>query len=67
MSNIDHIVLFSLLFGLFFKVVKMPQAKLEKNYWLVLSPLIISYILIIGLRYGWGNDWWGYRARSAHR
>ena len=62
MSNIDHIVLFSLLFGLFFKVVKMPQAKLEKNYWLVLSPLIISYILIIGLRYGWGNDWWGYRA-----
>ena len=62
MSNIDHIVLFSFLFWLFFQISRMPQAKLKKNYWQVLSPLVFSYILIVGLRYGWGNDWWGYRA-----
>lgn len=61
MSNFDHIILFSFLFWLFFQVSKIPQAKLNKDYWQILSPLIISYILIIGLRYGWGNDWWGYR------
>lgn len=62
MSNIDHIVLFSFLFWLFFQISRMPQAKLKKDYWQVLSPLVFSYILIVGLRYGWGNDWWGYRA-----
>ena len=61
MSNFDHIILFSLLFWLFFQVSKIPQAKLNRDYWKILGPLIVSYTLIIGLRYGWGNDWWGYR------
>lgn len=63
MSNFDHIILFSFLFGLFFQITKIPQAKLQKDYWRILCPLILSYVLIIGLRYGWGNDWWGYRFR----
>jgi hypothetical protein len=61
MSNFDHIILFSLLFWLFFQVSKIPQAKLNRDYWKILGPQIVSYTLIIGLRYGWGNDWWGYR------
>lgn len=62
MSNIDHIILFSFLFWLFFQITEKQQSNLQKDYWKSLLPLIVFYILIVGLRYGWGNDWWGYRS-----
>ena len=66
MSNIDFIVLYSFLFALFYCLSRLPQRKLNERYWAVLYPVIISFVLIIGLRYGWGNDYPAYKWRIEH-
>lgn len=66
MSNIDFIVLYSFLFALFYCLSRLPQRELNERYWAVLSPVIISFALIIGLRYGWGNDYLFYKWRIEH-
>ena len=57
MFNIEHFILFSLLFALSFLMTQTTQKNYEKNFWGTAALFIISYTLIVGLRYGWGHDY----------
>lgn len=63
MSILDHIFLYSLLFSLFYFITRLPQKVINKNYWTIMIFVIIVYSLIIGCRYGWGNDYLWYKLR----
>lgn len=63
MSNLDHIVLFCLLFAIFFTLSRVNQQILNKHYWKIVAIPIILYSLILGCRYGWGNDYLWYKRR----
>lgn len=66
MSQPDFILLFTILFGAFTSILFQRQRYIDKHYWSYLSLFIILYTLIIGLRYGWGNDYIGYKFRMEH-
>lgn len=66
MSQIDFIVLYTYLFALFYAISRMQQAILDRKYWHVMVPVLLSFTLIIGLRYGWGNDYMSYKYRFEH-
>ena len=66
MSNIDFILLYSLLFGAFALIPLKRQSYIDKNYWNFLSIFILLFTFIIGLRYGWGNDYLSYKFRMEH-
>lgn len=63
MSIFDHIFFFSLLFFIFFIITKFDQKYINRNYWVLLFIPVILYSLIIGCRYGWGNDYFWYKFR----
>lgn len=57
MFNIEHFLLFTILFALSFLLTLCPQKNYEKNFWGTVAFFIIAYTLIVGLRYGWGHDY----------
>ncbi|MEJ5054249.1 EpsG family protein [Sphingobacterium sp. MYb382] len=64
MSNIEHILLFSFLFFIFYKGgLILSELKNAKNYLFFASFLIIIYSLIVGSRYGWGADYLWYKEK----
>lgn len=63
MSIIDHIFLFSILFMSFYLVTRIPQNNINRDFWKLTSFLIILYSVILGCRYGWGNDYLWYKSR----
>ena len=63
MSNLDHIVLFTLLFAVFFFITKWNQKFLNKHFWAIASVPILAYSLVLGCRYGWGHDYLWYKRR----
>ena len=63
MSTFDHIFFFTLLFSVFFTITRADQRNLNKNYWNYLLLPILLYVIIIGCRYGWGNDYFWYKFR----
>lgn len=65
-SNIDFIFLYTILFGAFASIAFTKQRFIDKNYWSYLSIFIILFTLIVGLRYGWGNDYLSYKYRIEH-
>lgn len=69
MSIIDHILLFTLLFAIFFAITRIPQKQINAHYWCILLIPIVCYSLILGCRYGWGNDylWYKYRIEYPFR
>ena len=66
MSELDHILLFSYLFIVFIEKSKYSQDYVNSNFWKWAMLPIISYILIIGMRYGWGADYDWYKFRFEH-
>lgn len=66
MSNIDHIILFGILFSLFAGVTKFNQKLINKHFWNITFILIITYSIVLGCRYGWGNDYLWYKYRIEH-
>lgn len=65
-SILDHIVLFILLFTIFFVFTKFNQSYINKHFWVIVAIPIIIYTLILGCRYGWGNDYLVYKFRYYH-
>lgn len=63
MSTFDHIFFFTLLFSVFFTITRADQRNLNKNHWNYLLLPILLYVIIIGCRYGWGNDYFWYKFR----
>lgn len=63
MSSLDHIVLFTLLFAVFFFITKWDQKFLNKHFWTIASVPILAYSLVLGCRYGWGSDYVWYKRR----
>lgn len=63
MSSLDHIVLFTLLFAIFFFLTKWNQTFLNKHFWAIASVPILAYSVVLGCRYGWGNDYLWYKRR----
>ena len=66
MSEIDHLILFSYLFFVFIEISKYSQNYVNLHFWKWASVPIISYVLIIGMRYGWGADYLWYKYRFEH-
>lgn len=60
MFNIEHFLLFTILFGLSYVLTMKPQKDYEKNFWGTAAFFIIAYTIIVGLRYGWGHDYFRY-------
>lgn len=60
MFNVDHFLLFGFLFLLSFLLTKRKQENYERNFWITTSLFIIAYTVIVGLRYGWGGDYYEY-------
>jgi len=56
MSIIEHIILFSLLFGVYAFWGKYLVNKNDMAFWQ-------AAIVPIGSRYGWGNDYFWYKAQ----
>lgn len=63
MSNLDHIFLYTILFFVFFVITKFKQAFINKHFWKIVIIPIILYSIILGCRYGWGNDYLFYKKR----
>lgn len=63
MSIFDHIFFFTILFYTFFVITRFNQRLINKSYWNYLLLPIILYTIIIGCRYGWGNDYFWYKFR----
>lgn len=57
MFNIEHFLLFTILFGLSFALATKPQKSYDRDFWGTTAFFIIAYTLIVGLRYGWGHDY----------
>lgn len=66
MSILDHIILFLILFTSFFLMTRINQSTINKYYWHIVLVPIILYSLILGCRYGWGNDYLWYKYRFEH-
>lgn len=66
MSNLDHIFLYTILFAVFFYITRIKQKTINNHYWLLLIIPIILYSIILGCRYGWGNDYFWYKSRFEH-
>lgn len=66
MSNIDHILLFSILFFVFYCTTNLKQKVINKHFWKIALIPIILYSIILGCRYGWGNDYPWYKYRFEH-
>lgn len=66
MSNLDHIILYVILFTAFFCITRIRQQHIDKQYWLVLLIPIVLYSIIVGCRYDWGNDYLWYKRRFEH-
>lgn len=60
MFNIEHLLFFSILFFLSFVLTLFPSKDYEKNFWKTVSFFIIAYTIIVGLREGWGHDYYRY-------
>lgn len=60
MFNIEHFLLFTILFGLSFALATKPQKSYDRNFWGTAAFFIIAYTLIVGLREGWGHDYYRY-------
>ena len=63
MSIIEHIILFSLLFGVYAFWGKYNANKSNATFWRAAIIPILLYVLITGSRYGWGNDFFWYWAQ----
>lgn len=63
MSILDHIFLFAVLFAVFVGITRIRQRYISKYYWQITFIPIILYSLILGCRYGWGNDYLSYKVR----
>lgn len=63
MSSLDHAFLYTLLFVVFFVFTQFRQSFLNRHYWQIVAIPIILYSLILGCRYGWGNDYLWYKLR----
>ena len=61
MSSIDFIILYTALFGLFFSISQIKQKTINRNVLLWGLVLIIAFVIIIGMRYGWGVDYISYK------
>jgi|GEM_PF-1893404 len=57
MFNIEHFLLFTILFGLSFALATKSQKSYDRYFWGATAFFIIAYTLIVGLRYGWGDDY----------
>lgn len=68
MSILDHIVLFLILFGVFFLFTQIEQKNINKHFEKITILPILIYSLILGCRYGWGNDflWYKYRFENPY-
>lgn len=66
MSSLDHILLFTLLFLIFFLITRINQNVINKHFWKIVLFPILLYSLILGCRYGWGNDYIAYKSRMLH-
>lgn len=66
LSNVDHFLLFGILFCIFGYFALIPQSKINKHYWAYAIFPIIAYSLIVGMRYGWGPDYLFYKWRFEH-
>ncbi|MDQ1086636.1 EpsG family protein [Siphonobacter sp. SORGH_AS_1065] len=67
MSEIDHILLFILLFLLFFYWGKVgSKVTSSYNFWQFAAIPILVYSIIVGSRYGWGPDYISYKYRLEH-
>ncbi len=60
MFNVEHFLLFGFLFLLSFLLTKKKQGNYEHSFWNATSLFIIAYTVIVGLRYGWGGDYYEY-------
>ena len=60
MSIIEHIILFSLLFGVYAFWGKYNANKNGANFWKAAVFPVLMFVLITGSRYGWGNDYFWY-------
>lgn len=60
MSPFDHIILFLFLFACFFAILREKQTYIDKHFWKAVMLPFIAYIIIIGVRYGWGVDYLRY-------
>lgn len=67
MSIIDHIILFSFLL-IFFYIwgIRFYNTKNNTRFWLTALWPIIIYSIIVGCRYGWGNDYQWYKFQFEH-
>lgn len=63
LSNADHLLLFGFLFCVFGYFAFIPENKINRNYWKYALFPIIAYTVIVGMRYGWGNDYMFYKWR----
>lgn len=61
MSSLDFILLYTTLFGLFFSISQIRQKAINRNVLTWGVPIIIAFVIIIGMRYGWGNDYMSYK------
>lgn len=60
MFNLEHFLLFTILFCLSFVLAAKSPKSYEKNFWGTAAFFIIAYTIIVGLRYGWGGDYRNY-------
>ena len=61
MSSLDFIILYTTLFCLFFSISQIRQKAINRNVLTWGVPIIIAFVIIIGMRYGWGNDYMSYK------
>jgi hypothetical protein len=67
MSVIDHIILFTFLFSVYFFWGKYNHnIKNEHQFWCLALIPILFYAFIVGSRYGWGVDYLSYKKRFEH-
>lgn len=60
MFNVEHFLLFGYLFFLSFLLTKRKAENYEHGFWNTTSLFIVAYTVIVGLRYGWGGDYYEY-------
>ena len=63
MSIIEHIILFSLLFGVYSFWGNYNANKSDREFWTAALVPILLFVFITGSRYGWGNDYLWYRVQ----
>lgn len=60
---VEHFLLFGLLYFISFLLLRYQPKRITTRFWPSVALFIFVYTIVVGSRYGWGNDYLSYKSQ----